>query len=172
MSLKTGTVLADTLDTITATSMTIGASATTIQIGASSSTPVNVGNLNFTTVRPDVLYISTQTYTMTTAELRDSQIIVMNYSSANPATVNDIITFTMPVPTAEMEGCLYTFRKIRGAVSAGTTNLVFNWSGNYYIANNTSLTAPGQPVNTFSTSAPLIRFICVGYLGVYYFILG
>ena len=170
MSLQSGTVLTNSLDTITASSMTIGTSASTIQIGTGT---VNVGNIfNYGYISTGVLNVATQNYTLLTSDLVNYQIIVPNYSSANPATVNDNITFTMPTPTADMEGVIYTFRKIRGAISAGTTNLTFNWSGNYYIVNNTSLTTTGQPTNTFTTTAPLIRFICVGYLGVYYFILG
>jgi hypothetical protein len=172
MSLQSNIVSTNSLDTITSSSMTIGTSASTIQLGGSGIVVI-VGNIfNYGYISPGVLNVSTQTYTLSTSDLVNYQIIVPNYSSANPATVNDIITFTMPNPTSDMEGVIYTFRKIRGAISAGTTNLTFNWSGNYYIVNNTSLTTTGQPTNTFTTSAPLIRFICVGYLGVYYFILG
>jgi len=171
MSLKSGEVKVDTLDTITSTSMTIGENASTISIGTSSS-KVNVGNLsNYGTIKPGVLNITTQNYTLTITDLLNYQIIVSGYSSMSTSTVNDIITFTMPTPTAEIEGIVYTFRKIRGGVSTGTTNMTFNWPTNSYIANNTSLTTTGQPANTLSSNQQSIRFTVVGYLGTYYFII-
>lgn len=170
MSLKSDEVKTDTLDTISSTSMNIGLSASTISIGSLSK--VNVGNLsNYKTIKSSTLNISTQTNTLTITDLLNYQIIVSGFSSTNPATVNDIITFNMPTPTADIEGIVYTFRKVRGAFSAGSTNLTFNWTTNSYIVNNTGLTTTGQPTNIFSTSATLIRMVVVGYLGTYYFIL-
>ena len=171
MSLKSEEVKVDTLDTITSTSMTIGANASTISIGTSSS-KVNVGNLsNYGYIKPGVLNITDLSYSLTVADLLNYQIIVSGYSSMTTSAVNDNITFTMPTPTAELEGIVYTFRKIRGGVSTTGTNMTFNWPTNSYIANNTSLTTTGQPVNTLSSNPQSIRFTVVGYLGTYYFIL-
>lgn len=171
MSLQGNAIRANTIDTITVTNMNIGTTCSTISVGTSTSL-TNLPSLSdYKTLKSGVSNSVLQANTLTISDLQNNQYFVSGYSSANPATANDVITYNMPAPTADIEGIIYTFRKIRGGVSAATTNYQFNFATSSYIVNNTTLTTPGQPVNTFSTSALQIRFTVVGYLGVYYWIL-
>lgn len=170
MSLRGNAIRANTLDSISS-SMAIGAGCSTINVGTSTS-KTNLGSLvNYSTLKSGVYNTVLQSNTITIADLQTYQYFVSGFSSANPATVNDAITFNMPTPTADIEGIIYTFRKIRGGISNSGNNLLFNFATASYVANNLGLTSNGQPVNVFNTGALFIRFTVVGYLGSYYWIL-
>ena len=172
MSLRGNAIRANTLETITAgANIAIGASATTIAIGTSTSV-VNIPNLGIGSYKSNTLQITTATNTFTIANLITYQFFVSDFSSTNPATVNDPITVNLPTPTAEIDGIIYTFRKIRGAFNTTGNNWLFNFATACYVANNNSLTTTGQPVSVFNTSAIVIRFVVVGDgLGAFYWIL-
>jgi hypothetical protein len=173
MSLRVNNMRGNTLETITAdANIAVGASATTVSIGTTTSV-VNLPNLGIGSYKSNTFQITTQTNTFTIANLLSFQIFVSDFSSTNPATVNDIITVNLPTPTADIEGIIYTFRKIRGAFSTSGNNWAFNFATASYVANNNSLTTTGQPVSVFNTGAIVVRLVVVGDdLGSYYWILG
>jgi hypothetical protein len=169
MSLRGNAIRANTLDSISST-MAIGAGCASISVGTATS-KTNLGSLvSYATVRSAVYNTDLQTNTITIADLQNFQYFVSGFSTNNPATSNETITFNLPTPTVDIEGIIYTFRKIRGGISNSGTNFTFNFASASYVANNLGLTSSGQPAAVFNTGALFTRFTVVEYLGSYYWI--
>jgi hypothetical protein len=173
MSIQTDTVKTESFDTISATSLSIGNSATNINVGGSSTT-VNMGYItNSNNVKNVINYVSTQTVTLSISDfLTNGTIFVFTYSSANPSTINDLITINLPAPIAQIEGMFFFFRKLRGFANTSTTNCTFNTiGGSYIIGNAVSLTSSVSPAtNTLSNNGPNLRLYVLGYSGSYYWV--
>lgn len=168
MSLQSEEIKVNSLDTITSTTMSLGVSSSTISLG-SSSTLTTVGSLdNFSTIKPQVFNLTTQTWNPTIAQLLDATTIVCNYSLSNPSTSNSVITINLPIPTAELEGVIITFRKIRGVLNTASSNFLFNCNG-HMLSFNASLTTTGQPGNQLNVAATIQRLLILGYSGTYYY---
>ena len=119
-------------------------------------------------INPAVRYLTTQTNTLTVAELIETNIVVSLFSSSNPSTVNDNITINLPTATAELEGMFFFFRKMRGAVGASGTSWTFTTPTATIVAINTTANATGQPVSTLIQSSFILRLVVCGYAGTYY----
>jgi hypothetical protein len=162
-------VKTNALDSIS-TALTIGSSASTVNVGQ----PTNIINVErliaSTSVKQNIYYFSTQTFSPTVADfLANGTFIMSLYSSANPSTVNDIITVNLPTPTSQLDGCYFCFRKLRGQLNNSSVNWSFNTSTPTLLAGGATLTSSASPLATLISFNPGIQRVYVlGYSGSYY----
>jgi hypothetical protein len=169
MSTQTNTLLTNNLDSVTS-SQSIGSSLNTLTIG-NTSNAVSIGNLYSTSVKPKVYVFSTQTITLTVANiLLNGSIINSTYSSANPSTVNDIITVNLPVATSAIDGVYFIFRKMRGALNGSSQNWNFVTSPASLINGTTTVSTSGIPTTTLVSSTLVVRLQVIGLNGTYYWV--
>lgn len=167
--LRNNNVKTSSLDTPTTSLILINdASVTTMNLGIS--TTIEAQSITIPTVKQKVYYFSTQTLSPTVNNfLANGTIIISLYSSANPTTVNDIITITLPPPTASLNGCYFLFRKLRGIINNGTTNFTFTTSPASILPLGSSLTSGSTPIlSTQSFNSGIIRAYVVSYSGTHY----
>jgi hypothetical protein len=170
------------IDTIYATSasLNIGTQATfppsAINIGQTGVTTTidgtaNCPNLTVKSLISSIVTISTQTFTPTIASFTtDGTTFVSTYSSANPSIANDIITVNLPVPTSAIEGMIFHFRKIRGAINVSSTNWSFVTSPASIIKSDVTITTSGNPTTTYTVNSLYVRIQVYSYSGVYYWV--
>lgn len=139
--------------------VTIGTNLTTTTIPRPSGVKV---------ITPQIRYLTTQTNTLTVAQLIETNIIASLFSSANPSTVNDNITVNLPTATAELEGMFFFFRKMRGGISASGVSWTFTTPTATLVAIQTTANATGQPVASITQSAFIVRMVVCGSAGIYY----
>lgn len=173
MTTQSNNVRAVSMDTLSATTLTIGSNATNISIGGASSKVImgNIANVN--TLATRVFNITTTSHIVTLENIfTNGMTYVLTYSSANPSTVNDIITITLPTPDASIEGMYFVFRKLRGFVNTSTTNVTFNCDTPSILSGTVSLTSSANPaISTLSNSGPTTRWTVLGFGGAYYWTL-
>ena len=77
---------------------------------------------------------------------------------------NNIITVTLPPPTATIEGLILLFRKLRGANNSSNTNWFFNSTNSYnsFIPSSSSVQG-NNPNPTYSTNTTSVRIVTAGF---------
>lgn len=165
-------VKTDAISYIANVNQTYGGSSTDITIG-NNTTVVNIANPNVNTIVSKVFSPSTQTFTLTINDfLANGTFICPKYTSANPSTVNDVITVNLPDPTSAIEGMFFCFRKIRGALNTSTQNWLFTSPNSSILISSNGLTQSGTPTtSSFAQTALTVRIVVLGYAGVYYYVL-
>jgi hypothetical protein len=175
VNIKSGLTTSGSVNIANGTGIT---QSTAVNIGSGSTTGVvTIGNTNnsillnapttINSTKQKITYFTTQTNTLTVANILASNFFGSTYSSANPTVTNDIITVNLPTPTVAMEGMTLTFRKIRGAVGTATTNWTFVCPTSSFV--QTGLTASTPTVSTQNNGSTLVRYTVLGYGGVYYY---
>lgn len=160
MTTHTPIIKTTALDSIS-NNLTIASNCTTLNVGTNNTVYVeNVGNNK--SIKQSIYYFSTQTFSPTISDFfQNGTFIIPTYSSANPSTVNDIITINLPVPTAELDGVVFLFRKLRGSANNTSTNWTFNCPS--------SLLTTTVPVSTLNLNPMIIRTYVLGFEGTYYY---
>ena len=148
MTTASQTIRTNSVSTITSAPLEIGTTATSVIVG--NGVPVTIGNLGtINLIKPKVVIITTQSYTVTVGDIIAGSIFSSTFSSAPTLTVNDIITINLPTPTADIEGIIVQFRKLRGGASNSTQNWIFNCpTSSLILSNAVTLTTSGQPTST------------------------
>lgn len=166
MTTRSTNVQTNALDS--STTLTIGGN--TINVGGSSNI-INVERLiASTSVKQNIYYFSTQTFSPTVADFLANGTFCMSlYSSANPSTLNDNITVNLPVPTSQLDGCYFCFRKLRGQLNNSSVNWSFYTTTPTLLAGGATLTSSASPLVSFTSFNPGIQRVYVlGYAGSYY----
>lgn len=163
--IKTNAIISPT----TSLALVNSATTTLINVGGAG-TIVLAHNVVTPTVKQKVYYFSTQTLSPTVANfLANGTIVISLFSSANPSTINDIITMNLPPPTAELDGCFFLFRKLRGQLNNSSTNWTFVTSPASLLSGGASLTSGATPVvSTLSFNPGVQRLFVISYAGSYY----
>lgn len=167
MTTNSTTIKTNELNSIS-TNLTIGDTGSTVNLGATSNI-ISLNNVITPSIKQKVYYFSTQTFSPTVADfLANGTICISLFSSANPSTANDIITVNLPVPTIQLEGTYFIFRKIRGIFNNTTTNFIFNSSPASILGNTGTLTTGSSPlVSTASFNPSIHRIYVMAYLSTY-----
>lgn len=168
MTTQSNSIKTTALDS-TSTALTIGDTATTINLGGSTNT-LNITRILTSSVKQKIYYTNSATLTFTVNDFLTNGTFIMSlYSSANPSTANDLITVNLPTPTAQLDGCYFCFRKLRGQISNGSANWQFVTSPPSLLAGGASLTTGANPVSSNLSFNPGIqRIFVMGYAGSYY----
>lgn len=167
MTTQTESVLTNNLNSL-GTTLTIGQSSTSVSIGSTNSI-TNIPRINAKVVKPKVVYITTTSFSPTISDFfTNGTIFNSTYSSANPSTINDIITINLPTATAELEGMYFLFRKTRGAINGTSQNWTFTTNPASIVPIGASITTSGYPIASISQNVIFQRLIVCGYNGLYY----
>lgn len=168
MTTQSGIVLTNKLNPLSSI-VNVAQSSTSITIGGSSTSTTMSRLTDVRVLKPNVYVWTTLTISPTISDfLTNGTIIASTYSSAVPSTVNDNIIVNLPTPTVDIEGMLFFFRKMRGAINSSSTNWTFNTSPASLVGINVTANSTGSPVSTLTQNAVILRMVVCGYAGTYY----